>query len=224
MLARDGMQLFRASSATARLDWVCALATVSTAHELGIWVPPSRPPEGDATDSASPAASSGAQDAGGGGGGESVARPDVAVDRAGWRFGFRRASPSRGASGDDGAREGSATLEGSVEENSDDSWQPGETEAVGGRSAAGDQAAGTRSTSGAVPRPLAAPRRVMHGFLKKRGVSRLWGVHEEWSYRWVVLRVRRSLRGSGWVVWTRFACVGGVGCLVHCVAAIEDSA
>ncbi|CAN0118871.1 unnamed protein product, partial [Scytosiphon promiscuus] len=55
LLAPDGLQLFRAPSPAARLDWVAAFAVFATAHELGLCkaspLPPSASPQQSSTTS-----------------------------------------------------------------------------------------------------------------------------------------------------------------------------
>lgn len=173
VLAPDGLQLFRASTPAGRLDWVAALAIVSTSHDLGVW----KPPQPSAAAAISSAAANG-EDCSSVSGSKNN---DLNPPRRRWSLSYRRRCDSdvRGQSQDE------------QEEEEDNEGVSGETEAVGERISAngGGENGVTAAGRGAV---AAAPRMVMQGFLRKRIAGRMWGASEEWEYRWIVLRVSRK--------------------------------
>ncbi|CAN0135570.1 unnamed protein product, partial [Hapterophycus canaliculatus] len=161
VLAPDGLQLFRAPSPAARLDWVAAFAVFATAHELGLCRTPPLQSSSTPAPSTRTAAFRLAEDDG------------AAASRTGkWGFGRKRGR------GHDGRNGGHRCGRGDEAEGLDGAW--GETAAIGGRVAA--------AGAGRADRGRATPRTVMQGFLRKRAAPKLWGASEGWDYRWVVLR------------------------------------
>lgn len=204
VLAPDGIQLFRAPTPSARLDWVTALAIVATADNLGLSKKqPHLLPTSGALGAIAAAADAAAGDT-------KIASPAAEGQQEKVQSG-RKGSGGSGGDGDKSGRNGgrhtqeeklgdsssSATAAGrnkwwgsdrsgealspnasGRQAESGEDWAEGETAAVGGVGGVGVEMGGAP-----------APRRVMQGFLRKRGAGRLWGVAEEWSYRWVILRV-----------------------------------
>ncbi|CAN0147241.1 unnamed protein product [Ectocarpus fasciculatus] len=111
VLAPDGLQLFRAPSPSARLDWVSAFAVVTTAHELGLCKTPPPPPPRPPSPTTTAATAGAAREE------ESPVAP--ASSRFG-RWGYRGARKSE--------------PEAAEEEDQGGGW--GETAAIGGRVAA----------------------------------------------------------------------------------------
>ncbi|CAB1121397.1 unnamed protein product [Ectocarpus sp. CCAP 1310/34] len=166
VLAPDGLQLFRAPSPSARLDWVSAFAVVTTAHELGLCKTPPLPPPPPTPPSPTTAAAT-AGDARE----ESSGAPRPS--RFGRTWGYRGGRKSDPEGEDEEEEE-----EEEEEEDQGGAW--GETAAIGGRVAAAGVRARVTTAS--------PPRRVMQGFLRKRAAARSWGSSGVWEYRWVVLR------------------------------------
>lgn len=174
----EGIQVFRAPTPSARLDWVAALAIVATAHDLGIWKPLK---EISTPSSSAERVEGGGNHAGGaandeskcGNGSDSGIRQGenegaIYVVRRSLGLSNKRRTNRRGV----GEVQGEPREYMRQKREEEEEW--GRTEAVGGE----------ETTNGP------AARIVMQGFLKKRMAGRLWAVWEGWEYRWVVLRVR----------------------------------
>lgn len=196
VLAPDGLQLFRAPSPAARLDWVTAFAVFATAHELGLCKAPPLPstppvqPSSSLSSSSSPHADAGTLSGVDGTTTAAVAAGSSAPSRLGrWGSGRTRRREDDGLHGSDG-------------EDQAGTW--GETAAIGERVAAAGvrlPADGGRTT----------PRTVMQGFLRKRAAPKLWGASEGWEYRWVVLRVSLGSSQGNIFSWERDCDWGVVG-------------
>lgn len=178
----EGIQVFRAPTPSARLDWVTALAIVATAHDLGIWkplketsIPPSSAERVEGGDNHAGGAADDERKCGNGSDsgicqGENGGA--IYVVRRSLGLGGKRRRDRRDVGGVQGGPREYMLQKREEEEEEEEEW--GRTEAVGGEGTADGPAA----------------RIVMQGFLKKRMAGRLWAVWEGWEYRWVVLRVR----------------------------------
>lgn len=177
----EGIQVFRAPTPSARLDWVAALAIVATAHDLGIWKPlreTSPPPRSTERAEGGGNHAGGAERKCGNGSDSGIVQGEdggaIYVVRRSLGLGGKRRMNGREVGGvqEGGGGPREYMLQQREEEEEEEEW--GRTEAVGGE--------------GRTDGPAA--RIVMQGFLKKRMAGRLWAAWEGWEYRWVVLRVR----------------------------------
>ena len=180
----EGIQVLRAPTPSARLDWVSALAILSAVHGLGLWkLPTTTTPSATSIDStdgghsgSASRARSASHDRSGGG---IVGGFGGTVDSVRRSLGLR-VSNSGKRRADEAKKQQQRREEDLNDAEEEDGWG-GRTEAVG--------VSGAESGTGAGEgRSLA--RVVLQGFLKKRIAGRLWTAWEDWEYRWVVLRVR----------------------------------